>query len=122
MYKLDNKEYPCNTSLAMKFIGGKWKAVILIHLVDGEKRYSELNKNIQPITERTLSLQLKQLEEDNLIKRKVYGSKPPLKVVYSLTDFGKTLIPILNEISAWGGNTVNYCNRIKNTTPKSDCS
>ena len=54
------------------------------------------------VTERTLSLQLKQLEEDGVIKRKVYTSKPPLKVEYSLTEFGSTLIPILQAIADWG--------------------
>ncbi len=54
------------------------------------------------VTERTLSLQLKVLEEDGLIKRKVYTSKPPLKVEYSLTDFGKTLIPLIQSIADWG--------------------
>ena len=54
------------------------------------------------VTERTLSLQLKKLEEDGIIKRRVYTSKPPLKVEYSLTDLGKTLIPILQSIAEWG--------------------
>ena len=54
------------------------------------------------VTERTLSLQLKTLEEDGIVKRKVYTSKPPLKVEYSLTDFGKTLIPLIKSIADWG--------------------
>ncbi len=54
------------------------------------------------VTERTLSLQLKALEEDGLIKRKIYTSKPPLKVEYSLIDFGKTLIPLIQSIANWG--------------------
>lgn len=95
--------FPCNTSLTMRYIGGKWKSVILIHLKKGKLRYNELRKEIPTITERTLSLQLKQLEADGLVKRKVYTSKPPLKVDYQLTDFGKTLIPILDAISDWGG-------------------
>ncbi|OWP83110.1 MarR family transcriptional regulator [Flavobacterium davisii] len=101
MYKINNKEFPCNTSLTMKFIRGKWKAVILIHLFD-KKRYSELRKEIPMVTERTLSLQLKELEEDGLITRSVFSTKPPLKVEYELTALGKTLIPLLNEISNWG--------------------
>ena len=59
------------------------------------------------ITEMTLSLQLKDLEAEGIIKRKVYTTKPPLKVEYSLTDFGKTLIPILQSISSWGYAVVN---------------
>ncbi|MDE5419550.1 winged helix-turn-helix transcriptional regulator [Labilibaculum sp. DW002] len=86
----------------MELIGGKWKSVILMHLMDGTKRYNELRKEIPTITERTLSLQLKQLEKDDLISRKVYTKKPPLKVEYSLTDFSKSLLPVLEAISEWG--------------------
>lgn len=104
MYKIDNQEFPCSTSLTMRFIGGKWKAVILIHLIE-KKRYSELRKAIPMITERTLSLQLKELEEHGLITRTVYTSKPPLKVDYELTAFGQTLIPLLKAIAQWGNET-----------------
>ena len=91
----------------MGLIGGKWKTVILFHLIDGTLRYNELRKEMPTVTERTLSLQLKTLEEDGLIKRKVYTSKPPLKVEYSLTDFGKTLIPVIQSIADWGVFVVN---------------
>lgn len=112
-YKFDDKIYPCETSLTMRFIGGKWKSVILIHLVDKIKRYNVLKKNIPTITERTLSIQLKQLEKDGLINRKVYSKKPPLKVEYSLTEYGKTLIPVLKSISQWSKETVNLNKKIK---------
>ncbi|WP_160138873.1 winged helix-turn-helix transcriptional regulator [Chryseobacterium sp. c4a] len=102
MYTIDNKSYPCCTSVTMRFIGGKWKAVILHHLISRPKRYNELRKEIPTITERTLSLQLKQLEEDHIIDRKVYTEKPPLMVEYTLTDFGKTLLPVLEAITQWG--------------------
>jgi DNA-binding HxlR family transcriptional regulator len=62
------------------------------------------------VTERTLSLQLKTLEEDGVIQRKVYTTKPPLKVEYSLTPFGKTLIPLLEAIAAWGDLAVEQLN------------
>jgi DNA-binding HxlR family transcriptional regulator len=104
MYSIENKQYPCSTSLTMKYIGGKWKAVILIHLIK-KKRYSELRKECMLITERTLSLQLKELEADGLITRTVYTTKPPLKVDYELTEFGKTLIPLLEAIAQWGKET-----------------
>lgn len=100
--KFRGKEYPCCASLTMGIIGGKWKTVILFHLMKGKMRYGELRKSMPTVTERTLSLQLKALEEDSLIKRKVYTSKPPLKVEYSLTDFGKTLIPLIQSIADWG--------------------
>lgn len=101
MYCIDNKEFPCSTSLTMKYIGGKWKAVILIHLIE-KKRYNELRKELSMVTERTISLQLKELESDGLIKRTVYTTKPPLRVEYELTDFGKSLIPLLTNIAKWG--------------------
>ena len=86
----------------MGIIGEKWKTVILYHLIDKKLRYNELRKSMPTVTERTLSLQLKALEEDGLINRTVYTSKPPLKVEYNLTDFGKTLIPLIQSIANWG--------------------
>ena len=100
--KFRGNEYPCCASLTMGIIGGKWKTVILFHLMNETLRYNELRKSMPTVTERTLSLQLKALEEDGLIKRKVHTSKPPLKVEYSLTAFGKTLIPIIQSIADWG--------------------
>jgi len=75
---------------------------MLHHLIDGAKRYNELRKSIPTITERTLSLQLKQLEEDGIVNRKVFTEKPPLVVEYELTDFGRTLLPVLEAITKWG--------------------
>ncbi|SFJ41300.1 winged helix-turn-helix transcriptional regulator [Olleya namhaensis] len=100
--KINDKISWCPTSAAMELIGGKWKSVILTHLTVTKKRYNELRKEIPGITERTLSLQLKQLEADGIVNRKVFTKKPPLKVEYTLTDFGKTLIPILKLITEWG--------------------
>lgn len=100
--KINNKLYPCTVSVAMDLVGGKWKVVILYHLRAAPKRYSELRKELPGVTERTLSLQLKQLEEDGLVSRQVYGEKPPIKVVYSLTDFGKSFAPVLDAILGWG--------------------
>ncbi|OIQ27578.1 MAG: MarR family transcriptional regulator [Bacteroidetes bacterium MedPE-SWsnd-G2] len=102
MFKYKGKDYPCCASLTMGIIGGKWKTVILYHLMDGAKRYNELRKEMPTVTERTLSLQLKKLEEDGIVKRKVYTSKPPLKVEYALTDLGQTLIPLIQSIADWG--------------------
>ena len=107
MYVVNGKKYNCCTSVTMGMIGGKWKAVILYYLIDGTLRYNELRSKIPAITEMTLSLQLKDLEAEGIIKRKVYTTKPPLKVEYSLTEFGKTLIPILQSISSWGYAIVN---------------
>lgn len=122
MYSIDEKQFPCSTSLTMKYIGGKWKAVILIRLLE-KKRYNELRKGIPIITERALGLQLKELEEDGLIKRTVYTSKPPLKVEYELTEFGRTLIPLLKSIADWGKGTADMNKNIKYTPNGGmDCS
>jgi len=102
LIRFNEKLYPCTVSVAMDLVGGKWKAVILYHLKDTDKRYSELRKEIPLVTERTLSLQLKQLEEDGLISRQVYGEKPPIKVIYGLTDFGRSCRPLLDAIIGWG--------------------
>jgi DNA-binding HxlR family transcriptional regulator len=104
--KLNGEVYPCTVSLTMNLLGGKWKAVILYHLLNGPKRYNELRKELSSVTEMTLSLQLKQLEKDGLVSREVFGDKPPLRVVYSLTDFGRTLQPLLEAITAWGNQVV----------------
>src|SRR6476660_10524648 len=102
LFKIGEKTYPCTTSITMEYIGGKWKMVILYYLKDGAKRYNELRKVMPGVTERTLSLQLKQLEEDGIVKREVFTAKPPLRVEYSLTAFGLTLVPLLELIASWG--------------------
>ena len=100
--KYKGVDYPCHTSLTMKMIGGKWKSMILYYL-DGETlRYSELRKKLPSATEKTLSLQLKALEEDGIITRTEYNIKPPLKVEYALTDFGQSLIPVIRSIGDLG--------------------
>ncbi len=104
--KVNGKLYPCSVSLAMNLVGGKWKTVILYHLKEGTKRYGELRKELFSVTEMTLSLQLKQLEKDGLVSRTVYGQKPPIRVEYALTDFGKTFIPVLEAITDWGNEIV----------------
>ncbi|WP_158961234.1 winged helix-turn-helix transcriptional regulator [Myroides fluvii] len=121
MYTIDNQDFPCSTSLTMRYIGGKWKAVILIHLIE-KKRYNELRKAIPMITERTLSLQLKEMEEHGLISRTVYTSKPPLKVEYELTAFGQTLIPLLEAIAKWGKATGTTKKEITYTPEETSCS
>jgi len=101
-YKLYGKTYHCALDITMNFIGGKWKGVVLWYLKNSTLRFTELKKRIPDITEKMLSIQLKALEADGLIKREVYGIKPPIKVEYSLTPFGKTLIPSLDAIAKWG--------------------
>lgn len=101
-YQLEDKTYHCAMDITMNYIGGKWKTVVLWYLKNETLRFGELKKRIPDITEKMLSIQLRALEEDGLILRNVYGIKPPVKVEYSLTDFGKTLIPVLNAVAKWG--------------------
>lgn len=101
VFILGGKEYHCAMDVTMDYIGGKWKTVVLWYLRKDKKRFSELRRLIPNITEKMLSLQLKDLENDGIVKRKVYPEVPP-RVEYYLTDFGKTLIPMLEEIAKWG--------------------
>lgn len=103
VFVLNGQEYHCAMDVTMHFIGGKWKTVVLWYLRKEKKRFSELRKLIPNITEKMLSLQLKDLEADGLVKRKVYPEVPP-RVEYELTDFGKTIVPMLDEIAKWGRN------------------
>lgn len=103
---LNGKSYPCPISVAMDLVGGKWKAVILYHLQYGPTRFSELRRALISPTETVLSNQLKQLEKDGLVRRQVYGDKPPVRTLYSLTDFGRTFLPALEAITRWGNRVV----------------
>lgn len=99
--RMNGRVYHCAMDVTMDYIGGKWKSVVLWYLRKGPLRFSELKKVIPQITEKMLSLQLKQLEADGIVKRKVYPEVPP-KVEYCLTDEGKTLLPLLEEMAKWG--------------------
>ena len=99
--RLDDKVFHCAMDVTMHYIGGKWKAVVLWYLRKDKKRFGELKRHIPSITEKMLSLQLKQLVKDGIVKKKIFAEVPP-KVEYSLTEHGKTLIPLLEEISKWG--------------------
>jgi DNA-binding HxlR family transcriptional regulator len=85
----------------LKVIGGKWKLIILWYLHSQTLRFSELVKQIPDITQKMLTQQLREMETDGLIVRKVYPVVPP-KVEYSITDYGRSLEPILRSMNAWG--------------------
>lgn len=99
--KMHGKIYHCALDITMDFIGGKWKTVVLWYLRNGTKRFGELKKHIPQITEKMLSIQLKKLEEDGIVGRKIYAEVPP-RVEYFLTEAGKTLLPLLEELAKWG--------------------
>ena len=91
----------CPAERAIYFLGGKWKIRILFTLYNNKKvRFGELKRNLKTITQQMLSKQLKELEQDGIVNRKVHQIVPP-KVEYSLTEFGNSLIPILRSFSDW---------------------
>ena len=92
----------CPVVATVDVIGGKYKALILWHLLDRTLRFGELRKLIPQATPKMLTQQLRELEEDNLVVRKVYPVVPP-KVEYSLSDLGKSIRPVLTAIYHWGG-------------------
>lgn len=93
--------FHCPVEATLKLIGGKYKAIILWHLIDTTLRYSELHRKMPDATDKMLTQQLRELEKDGLISRTVYPVVPP-KTEYNLTEFGKTLIPILDAMCNWG--------------------
>jgi DNA-binding HxlR family transcriptional regulator len=93
--------FKSSVELTLKVIGGKWKPVILCHLTEGTKRFGELKRDMPTITQKMLTQQLRELEQDRIIDRKVYTQVPP-KVEYSLTDYGQTIKEVLNIMSEWG--------------------
>ena len=100
--ELGGRKYRCYFELTLAVIGGKWKPIILYHLaLRPVMRFGELNRSIPAITQRMLTRQLREMEADDLISRKVYREVPP-KVEYSLTDMGRSLIPILQQMRQWG--------------------
>ena len=94
-------QYGCSVEATLDVIGGKWKGVILFHLLSGTKRFNELHRFLPSVTHRMLVLQLRELEEAGVVHREVYPQVPP-KVEYSLTSFGQSLRPILLLMQQWG--------------------
>ena len=99
--RMNGHVYHCALDVTMDMVGGKWKTIVLWYLRKDRKRFSELKKLIPGITEKMLSMQLRQLEKDGFVSRKVHAEVPP-RVEYALTPHGKTLLPLLEEIARWG--------------------
>ncbi|NLR82149.1 winged helix-turn-helix transcriptional regulator [Chitinophaga eiseniae] len=91
----------CGTAYTLSLIGGRWKPSILWRLLDGKMRYNELKKSISGISERVLVLQLRELENDDLVKRIIYPEVPP-RVEYELTPLGWSMEALLQHMSDWG--------------------
>lgn len=92
---------PCPVTTTLSVIGGKWKPIILYVIGEETKRFSQIKKLIPPISQKMLTQQLRELEQDGIIHRRVYAVVPP-KVEYTLTEYGRTLMPIMKAMAAWG--------------------
>jgi len=99
---MEKKPELCRVEDALGILVGKWKPIILLHLLQkGTNRFSELKRNMPGITQKMLTQQLRELEEEDIIMRKVYPQVPP-KVEYSMTEYGRSLEPILEAMHEWG--------------------
>lgn len=99
--RADDSKTRCAVESALGVIGGRWKGVVLFWLLKGKHRFGELRKRLPNCTQRMLTLQLRELEEDGLVKRTVYAEVPP-RVDYELTAFGRSLEPVIHELHMWG--------------------
>jgi DNA-binding HxlR family transcriptional regulator len=97
----NTEQQSCPVEQTIALLGSKWKLLILRELFKGTKRFGELSRGVPGISQKMLTQQLRQMEEDNLIHRKVYAEVPP-RVEYSLTEIGKSLSPILDAMHKWG--------------------
>lgn len=91
----------CPIETVVHMISGKWKPYILWHLLDSPRRFSDLEKLIPEVTQKMLAQHLRELENDRLVTRTIYPSVPP-KVEYAISEYGKTLIPVLQVMCDWG--------------------
>lgn len=91
----------CPVQTCLNFISDKWKILIIRDLLTGTKRFNELKKSLAHVTQKMLTQQLRQMEDDGLINRKVYPVVPP-KVEYSLTELGLSLKPVIEAMKKWG--------------------
>jgi DNA-binding HxlR family transcriptional regulator len=102
--RLDKKDCDpahCPIEVALEVIGGMWKVIVVRELLTGTKRYSELHRGLRHATHKMLAQQLRQLERDGIVDRKVYPQVPP-KVEYTLTPLGLALGPLLDAMGQWG--------------------
>lgn len=99
---MDRVPNDCRVENALGILVGKWKPIILLHLLqEGTKRFNELKRSMPGVTQKMLTKQLRELEEEDIIERVVYPQVPP-KVEYSITEYGRSLEPILEAMHEWG--------------------
>ncbi|MBP6126192.1 MAG: helix-turn-helix transcriptional regulator [Leptotrichiaceae bacterium] len=99
---MQKKELPkCSVETTLTLISNKWKILIIRDLLEGTKRFGELKKSINNISQKVLTSNLREMEENNLLVRKVYAEVPP-RVEYTLTDIGYSLSPLLDAMDDWG--------------------
>ena len=98
---MSGERFGCPVEITLTLLGNKWKVLILRELFTGTKRFGELARGIAGISQKMLTQQLRQMEKDNLVARKVYAEIPP-RVEYSITETGRSLKPILDEMHRWG--------------------
>lgn len=91
----------CPMVVAINVIGGKWKPVILHMLSSGSMRFGELKKNIPPVSQKMLTQQLRELEQDGIVSRTVHAEVPP-RVEYALSETGMSLVPVIDALYRWG--------------------
>jgi DNA-binding HxlR family transcriptional regulator len=91
----------CAVETTLNVIGGRWKVLIIRELMDGVKRFGELQRSLHGITQKMLTQQLREMEDDGIVHREIYPQIPP-KVEYSLTPLGESLQPILQAMHEWG--------------------
>lgn len=99
----NKKILDCPVATTINLIGNKWKLLIIRDLLASTRRFGELRKNLEGISQRVLTQNLRELENDGLIKRKVYAEVPP-RVEYSLNELGRSLLPIISTMADWGNN------------------
>jgi len=116
-HKNYDKNPGCPVEATLEVIGGKWKGIILYHLMGETRRFNELKRLMPGVTLRMLVRQLRELEESQIVQRKVYAEVPP-KVEYSLTEFGRTLEPLFNSLKSWG---LGYLDRKNNNIENGRC-
>lgn len=95
------RESKCPAEFTLTRIGGRWKIPLIFHLLTGAKRFSELFRSLPGVTQKMLTQQLREMERDGLVRRKVFAQVPP-KVEYSLTELGVSLRPVVDAMCRWG--------------------